>query len=89
MTTFKKPDRFDLEQELLSLWAIKDDLAKFHWLYIDCPDKVLTQDDICNMLMAIENILDLRMYKTWDTFCQVFELDNYRSEFQTLKEDVE
>jgi hypothetical protein len=82
-------NRFDLEQDLMNLWTIKDDLAKFHWLYIDGPEGPMSDDQVCNMIMAIENILDLRMHKTWDTFCQVFEVDNYRTEFQTLKEDVE
>jgi hypothetical protein len=82
-------NRFDLEQDLLNLWAIKDDLARFHWLYIDGPEGPMSDDQVCNMITAIENILDLRMHKTWDTYCQLFELDNYRSEFQTLKGDVE
>jgi hypothetical protein len=78
-------NRFDLEQDLLSLWAIKEDLAKFHWMYVDSPDGPMTEDEVSNMIMAIENILDLRMHKTWHTFCKAYEIDGYRK----MKQEIE
>jgi len=45
----------------------------------------LTEDEISNMIMGIEQTLDLRCRSLWDTFCRVYELDGYRK----MKQEIE
>jgi hypothetical protein len=78
-------NRFDLEQAIMSVWMIKEDIDKLHWCLLDSPDGPMSEDQLSNMLMAIENILELRMTVLWDTFCKTYEIDHYK----TLKENVE
>lgn len=72
--------RFDLEQDILTLTAITQDLDTLLWRIMDSPDGPLTEDDLANILIGLRYTLQLRGDKLWDTFTQVFELDQYRSE---------
>jgi hypothetical protein len=71
-------NRFDLEQEILSVWGVKEDIKRLHWLMVDGPDGPLSEDQLSNMLMALENILELRCQVLWDTFCKTYEIDHYK-----------
>lgn len=70
--------RFDLEQDILSVSAITDDLDNFLSMYYDGATK-MTEDDVFNYVFGIRNVLKLRCDKAWDTFTQVFELDQYNT----------
>jgi hypothetical protein len=70
-------ERLDLEQEILSVWGVKDDIRRLHWMLLDCPEQ-LSENDLSNMLMALENLMELRCQVLWDTFCKTYELDHYR-----------
>jgi hypothetical protein len=70
-------ERFDLEQEILSVWGVKEDIQRLHWMLLDCPEQ-LSEDDMSNMLMALVNLMELRCQVLWDTFCKTYELDHYR-----------
>ena len=71
--------RFDLEQDILTLTAITQDLDTLLWRMMDSPDGPLTEDDLANIIIGLRYTLQLRGDKLWDTFTQVFELDQYRS----------
>jgi len=69
--------RFDLEQDLLRVQAICEDIDLFLEQFYDSP-KEMTEDDVWNILAGIRYVLELRCNKSWDTFCQLFEVDEYR-----------
>lgn len=71
--------RFDLEHDLLGIWHTVDDLKLFQEKLLEGPE-VLSADEIANHLMAFEYGLKLRLEKAFDTYCQVFKLDEYRDE---------
>ncbi len=72
-------NRITLEEDILKIWDIKTDIETFLQMYCDNPQP-MSEDDVYNYLHSISNILDLRMERLWDTFCQCFELDEYASE---------
>jgi hypothetical protein len=78
-------DRFDLEQAITSVWMTTEDLKSLHWCLLDNPDGPMSEDQLSNMILAIENILELRMTVLWDTFCKTYEIDGYRK----MKEEVQ
>ena len=71
--------RFDLEQDILSITGMTEDLDTLLWRIMDSPDGPLTEDDLTNIVIGLRYILQLRSDKLWDTFSQVFEIDQYRS----------
>ena len=71
-------NRFELEQEILSVWGVKEDIKRLHWLMVDGAEGPLSEDELSNMLMALENILELRCQVLWDTFCKTYELDHHK-----------
>ena len=71
-------DRFDLENDIMNIWAIKDQVSMLRWRMYDHPE-LLSEDDENNYIMAIEYNIDLHCSKLMDTFCQVFELNEYAS----------
>jgi hypothetical protein len=79
-------DRFDLENDIMNVWAIKDQMRTLLWRMFDHPE-MLSEDDQMNQLSAIEYTIDLNCAKMMDTFCQVFELNEYASdEVKELRE---
>jgi hypothetical protein len=71
--------RVNLEEDILNIWTIKQDLETFLQMYCDSPQH-MTEDQVYNYVYSIGNILDLRMERLWDTFCQCFELDEYATD---------
>lgn len=76
-------DRFDLEQDILRVWGTVEDLKIVNRLVLDGAEP-LTEDEISNIIMGIEQTLDLRCRSLWDTFCKVYELDSYRKMKQEI-----
>lgn len=72
-------NRFDLEHDIMNIWAIKDQISTLRWRMYD-HSEVLSKDDEHNYIMAIEYDIDLYCSKLMDTFCQVFELNEYASD---------
>jgi len=72
-------NRFDLEQDLLRIQDICQDIDLFLEQYLDGP-KALTEDEVANLVYGIRSVLQLRSEKAWDTFCQVFKVDEYKPE---------
>jgi hypothetical protein len=69
-------DHHYIESEIHFLYAIKDQLEALIWRYMDHPEP-LSEDEMCNSLMAIQNHFELRWEKLFDTYKQVYQLDEY------------
>ena len=77
-------DRFDLEQDIMNVWTTAEDLKIVNKLVLDGAEP-LTEDEISNMIMGIEQTLDLRCRSLWDTLYRMYELDGYRK----MKQEIE
>ena len=73
-------DRFDLENEIMHVWSLKDMVDNIIWKQLDAPYPVQSEDALANQLLAVSTMIDLHCDKLMDTFCQVFELNEYASE---------
>lgn len=69
-------DRFDLEQDMLKVWELSDEIAKFTESWMDGREG-MSQDKIWSYLDALKNMHEMRMERLWETFLQVHELDGY------------
>lgn len=72
-------DRFDLENEITSLSNVSDDLVL---LSCGVLDGDMAPDDIANALVGLSIMVNLRAEKMFDTFKQVFALDEHAPEAQ-------
>lgn len=68
--------RFDLENAIVAVQNTEDDLKAFIEAYVDRPVK-MTEDDVWNYVSGIQHVLKLRNGVLWDTFKQVYKLDEY------------
>jgi hypothetical protein len=71
-------DRFDLENDIMNVWAIKDQVGTMMWRFYDHPE-LLSEDEQMNHIMAIQYAIELNCAKLMDTYCQVFQLNEYAS----------
>ena len=71
-------NRFDLENDIMNIWAVKDQIRTMMWRFYDHPE-LLSEDEQMNHIMAIEYAIELNCSKLMDTFLQVFELNEYAS----------
>ena len=90
-------DRFDLEQAMYYADMTYDlDIAFKRY----CDGKVMSEDEVANMLMGLWQMSQLRQWNLNEVFKEVFELDEYckdpdvlalREKIKngTLKENVE
>jgi hypothetical protein len=65
-----------LEDDIARFYVIKDHVKLLTEQYIDSP-RYMTQDEMWNQLAAIDSMLELYIEKAMDTYCQVFELNEY------------
>lgn len=70
-------DRFDLESAITAAWQTENDLELFVEQYYD-GSKIMSQDDVANVLIGLKELHSLRMNKLWDTFTRTYKLDDYR-----------
>ena len=81
-------DRFDLENDIMNVWATKDHLDKIIWRMMDHPE-VLSEDQVWNHLESVKQSIDLHCEALMDTYCQVFQLNEYATaEMKALREQV-
>ena len=90
-------DRFALESDINAIFATVDDLKCVADMMYD-SSMIFTPDAQHTVLQGIAITLDAKMERLQDTFCQVFQLNEYapddvkaaRDEFmRTLKEETE
>jgi len=79
-------DRFDLESEIMSMYSSAEDLKTIAEMILD-SDMVYTKDRIWNTLWGLAEVMEAKTRKLEDTFCQVFELNEYApKEVKKLRE---
>lgn len=66
----------ELEDRIYDVWSVKDIVDTVIWRYVDHP-KPMTEDQMWNHLESISVLLDLHCEKLMDTYCKVFELNEY------------
>ena len=70
-------DRFDLENEIMALYAFADQLGN---VSAGLMEARLTTDETVNAIEGINVLLKLQAEKLFDTMSQCFKLDGYRDE---------
>lgn len=65
-----------IEDAISRFWNIKDYVNLLTKRYIDRPEK-MTEDEMWNHLAAIEAMVEMYTDAAQDTYCKVFELDEY------------
>lgn len=70
-------DRFDLENEINELHTYADQIDLVSESIMNTVDDV-DKDTIINALIGINTLLRMKTNKLFDTFCEVFKLDQYR-----------
>lgn len=56
--------RFDLEQQIMNVWAMKEDIDL---LCENVIEQNLTTDQTVNILMGMSTMFDIKMRKTFET----------------------
>lgn len=75
-----KPNNYQkIEDGISAVWGVKDVIDTLIWRYMDHP-KPMTEDEMWNHLYSISCLLDLHCEKLMDTYCQVYELNQYASD---------
>ena len=63
-----KYDRFNLEEEIQSVWGAVEDLDTILYRIMDAPEGPPSEDDITTMLMGLKEIHNSRCMKLCDVF---------------------
>lgn len=71
------PDRFDLENDILSFRALSEDLDA---IARAVGEDELTPDELINVLIGLSVLNRLRADKAFDSFKATLKLDEYRDE---------
>jgi hypothetical protein len=66
--------RFDLEDQISSLFSVSDDLVL---LSNSVLEDTISKDEIANILIGLSGIVNLRRNQLFDTMKQIFQLDEY------------
>lgn len=69
-------DRFDLENEIMGLYAFADQLGN---ISEGLMEERLTTDETVNAIEGINVLLKLQAEKLFDTMTQCFQLDGYKT----------
>lgn len=74
-------DRFDLENEINELHTYADQIDLVSDSIINAT-KDIDKDTIINALSGLGTLLNMKTNKLFDTFCEVFKLDQYKETIQ-------
>jgi len=69
----------EIEDGISAVWGVKDIVDTLMWRYLDHP-KVMTEDEMHNHLHAISVLIDMHCEKLMDTYCKVYQLNEYASD---------
>jgi len=72
-------DRFDLEADIMALWHTADDI-KVIWESIYDSQINWTTDRIANVLLGLEELVNARADRCFNTFEQVYQLNQHAPE---------
>ena len=74
---FKGPDRFDLEQSILTVWGLEDDLdALYGYLYEMDADA----DTVANAVLGAKVLHTARCTKLWNIFTKLVEAKQFTTD---------
>ena len=59
--------QFDLEQRIMQCWNIIDDIRVVYTRHLD-GEKPLTEDELSNILIGMEQLYDIKFYNLMSTF---------------------
>lgn len=79
-------DRFDLENRITELYSIVDSMNDISYGILEND---LSRDDTCNAIDGLAVVTKLKIEKLFDTFTQVFFLDQYRKNFDECCDEQE
>jgi hypothetical protein len=57
--------RFDLEQEIMECWNVTKDIQNLYY-----ASESMTEDQLLNYLLGLEQIYEVKFNKLWNTFEQ-------------------
>jgi hypothetical protein len=69
----------EIEDGISAVWGVKDIVDTLMWRYLDHP-KHMTEDEMHNHLHAISVLIDMHCEKLMDTYCKVYQLNEYASD---------
>ena len=69
----------EIEDGISAVWGIKDIVNTLIWRCMDHP-RVMTEDEMHNHLFAISTLIELHCEKLMDTYCKVYNLNEYASD---------
>ena len=62
--------RFDLEQEIMECWGVTKDIQNLYY-----ASESMTEDQLLNYLLGLEQIYEVKFNKLWNTFEQCIRKD--------------
>jgi hypothetical protein len=68
-----------IEDGIASVWGVKEIVDTLMWRYLDHP-REMTEDEMYNHLHAISVLIDMHCEKLMDTYCKVYNLNEYASD---------
>ena len=77
----------EIEDGISAVWGIKDIVDTLIWRCVDHP-KIMTEDEIHNHLLAVSVLLDMHCEKLMDTYCKVYNLNEYASDEVKAKREA-
>ena len=69
----------EIEDGISAVWGVKDIVDTLMWRYLDHP-RHMTEDQMHNHLHAISILIDMHCEKLMDTYCKVYQLNEYASD---------
>lgn len=69
-------NRFDLENDINALWSSASDLKTVTEMMYD-SDFIYNSDRTFNVLYGLAEVMEAKLGRLEDTFCQVFHLNQY------------
>lgn len=84
--TLESIDRFDLEQDIMNCWQVKEDLDTFLHAYLDGPE--MSTDEVSNVILGLSSLYQLKFQKLWDTFEQLLKNGGFSMQQDSLMNRV-
>ncbi len=77
----------EIEDGISAVWGIKDIVDTLIWRCVDHPIP-MDEDQMHNHLLAVSVLLDMHCEKLMDTYCKVYNLNEYASDEVKAKREA-
>jgi len=77
----------EIEDGISAVWGIKDIVDTLIWRCVDHPIP-MDENQMHNHLLAISVLLDMHCEKLMDTYCKVYNLNEYASDEVKAKREA-